>query len=102
MGADAEDVDGDGRPELFVTNFANEYNTLYRNLGRGYFLDTTANFGLVVDSIPWIGWGCARTDFAAGRLDETEADFARLERIRPLTVYERLLRFQVAGNLGKI
>jgi len=62
MGADAEDVDGDGRPELFVTNFANEYNTLYRNLGRGYFLDATANFGLVVDSIPWIGWGCALAD----------------------------------------
>jgi enediyne biosynthesis protein E4 len=63
MGVDAEDVDGDGRPELFVTNFANEYNTLYRNLGRGYFLDATANFGLAVDSIPWIGWGCVLADF---------------------------------------
>jgi hypothetical protein len=62
MGVDAEDVDGDGRPELFITNFANEYNTLYRNLGRGYFLDATANFGLAVDGIPWIGWGCALAD----------------------------------------
>jgi hypothetical protein len=62
MGVDAEDVDGDGRPELFVTNFADEYNTLYRNLGRGYFLDATANFGLAADSIPWIGWGCALAD----------------------------------------
>jgi hypothetical protein len=62
MGGDAEDVDGDGRPELFVTNFADEYNTLYRNLGRGYFLDATANFGLAADSIPWIGWGCALAD----------------------------------------
>ena len=25
MGVDAEDVDGDGLPELFVTNFSNEY-----------------------------------------------------------------------------
>jgi hypothetical protein len=62
MGVDAEDIDGDGRPELFVTNFANEYNTLYRNLGQGYFLDATANFGLAVDSLPWIGWGCVLAD----------------------------------------
>jgi hypothetical protein len=62
MGIDAEDIDGDGRPELFVTNFANEYNTLYRNLGQGYFLDATANFGLAVDSLPWIGWGCVLAD----------------------------------------
>jgi hypothetical protein len=62
MGVDAEDIDGDGRPELFVTNFANEYDTLYRNLGRGLFLDVTANFGLAVDSLPSIGWGCALVD----------------------------------------
>ncbi len=62
MGVDAEDVDGDGQPDLFVTNFANEYNTLYRNLGRNTFLDATANFGLAVDSLPWIGWGCILAD----------------------------------------
>ena len=33
MGVDAEDVDGDGRPELFVTNFRGQYTTLYQNLG---------------------------------------------------------------------
>ena len=38
MGVDAEDVDGDGLPELFVTNFANEYSTLYQNFGNGVFL----------------------------------------------------------------
>ncbi len=32
MGVDAEDLDGDGQPELFVTNFQEEYNTLYKNL----------------------------------------------------------------------
>jgi hypothetical protein len=63
MGVDAEDTDGDGRPELFVTNFQEEYNTLFRNLGHGTFFDVTANFGLAVDSLPWIGWGCALADF---------------------------------------
>ncbi len=61
MGVDAEDVNGDpeGLPELFVTNFANEYNTLYQNMGKGYFFDNTAFFGLASDSMPWVGWGCA-------------------------------------------
>jgi hypothetical protein len=63
MGVDAEDIDGDGRPELFVTNFQEEYNTLFKNLGHGAFLDVTANFGLVVDSLPWIGWGTVLADF---------------------------------------
>ena len=63
MGVDAEDVNGDGLPELFVTNFANEYNTLYQNLGKASFLDTTAFFGLAADSMPWVGWGTALADF---------------------------------------
>jgi hypothetical protein len=63
MGVDAEDVDGDGRPELFVTNFADESNTLYQNLGDGQFQDLTPFFGLAADSMPWVGWGCALADF---------------------------------------
>ena len=63
MGVDAEDVDGDGLPELFVTNFAGESNTLYQNLGDGSFLDVTTLKGLAADSIPWVGWGCALADF---------------------------------------
>ena len=63
MGVDAEDVDGDGRPDLYVTNFQEEYNTLYRNLGPGLFVDVTASFGLAVDSLPLMGWGCALMDF---------------------------------------
>jgi hypothetical protein len=63
MGVDCEDVDGDGRPELFVTNFANEYNTLYQNLGKGSFMDATPFFGLASDTMPWVGWGTALADF---------------------------------------
>ena len=57
MGVDAEDVDGDGLPELFVTNFANEYNTLYLNFGKGVFFDNTAFFGLASDTMPWVEVG---------------------------------------------
>ncbi len=63
MGVDAEDIDGDGLPELFVTNFANEYSTLYYNYGKATFNDNTAFYGLASDSLPWVKWGCALVDF---------------------------------------
>ncbi len=63
MGVDAEDVNGDGLPDLFVTNFANEYNTLYLNLVDGLFMDATAFFGLAADTMPFVGWGTALADF---------------------------------------
>ena len=63
MGTDADDVDGDGLPEIIVTNFQNEYNTLYQNLGKGTFMDSTPFFGLAADTMPWVGWGCSLSDF---------------------------------------
>jgi hypothetical protein len=63
MGVDAEDIDGDGLPELYVTNYSNEYNTLYQNLSNGTFLDMTAFFGLAGDTFPFVGWGTALADF---------------------------------------
>ena len=63
MGVDAEDVDGDGKPEIFRTHFANEYNTLYQNFGNGTFYDQTAAYGMAADAMPWVKWGCLLGDF---------------------------------------
>jgi hypothetical protein len=63
MGVDAEDINGDGRPELLRTNFKDEYNTLYQNLGNGAFYDQSPMFGAAADDLPWVGWGCALADF---------------------------------------
>jgi hypothetical protein len=63
MGADAEDVDGDGLPDLIVTNFSGEYNTLYLNLRGVGFMDATASFGLAAATLPYISWGAALADF---------------------------------------
>lgn len=63
MGVDVEDIDGDHRPELFVTNFKEEQNTLYRNNGDAMFADSSSRYGLSAPSWPYVGWGTAFADF---------------------------------------
>ena len=63
MGLDASDYDGDGKLDLFVTNFESESNTLYRNLGDGTYADTTYGAGLALPSLPWVGFGTGFFDF---------------------------------------
>jgi hypothetical protein len=63
MGVDAEDLDGDGYPELFVTNFEGEYNTIHRTTDGRNFEDITAVAGIVRETMPDVGWGCSLADF---------------------------------------
>ena len=63
MGVDAADTNGDGLPELFVTNFEQDYNTLYENLGNDQFQDVSDVVGLAAASRPWVGWGTVLADF---------------------------------------
>ena len=46
MGATAGDYNGDGRPDIFRTNFSDERETLYRNRGKGEFDDATRSSGI--------------------------------------------------------
>jgi len=62
MGAHAGDYDGDGDLDLFVTNFSDDYNTLYRNDG-GRFADVTEVSGLGQTALPHMGWGTGFVDF---------------------------------------
>jgi enediyne biosynthesis protein E4 len=63
MGVVVGDVDGDGRPDLFVTNYYAETNTLYRNEGEGLFLDVTDEFGLGSPSRVRLGFGTNLFDY---------------------------------------
>ncbi|MBS0203448.1 MAG: CRTAC1 family protein [Planctomycetes bacterium] len=63
MGVDVADFDGDGRPDIFVTNFEMEDNALYRNLDRGQFLHSSVAAGLSGVSRQRVGFGTAMTDF---------------------------------------
>jgi hypothetical protein len=62
MGVDADDLDGDGRPDLFVTAFSRETNTFFRNEGRCQFLDSTPMSGLGPPSWFSLGFGTCFLD----------------------------------------
>jgi hypothetical protein len=63
MGLASADYDGDGRPDLFITNFANEPNTLYRNVDGQLFENVEERAGLASASLPLSAWGCNFFDY---------------------------------------
>lgn len=62
MGVTVGDYDHDGKFDLFVTNFADEYNTLYHNDG-GNFTDLSYAARLAPVSLPYVGWGTKFFDY---------------------------------------
>ena len=56
MGMAVGDLDADGRPDLFTTNFSADTNTLHRSLDGGGWQDRTRQYGLGMPSRPWLGW----------------------------------------------
>ncbi len=62
MGIASGDPDGDGFLDLFVTNFAEDYNTLYRGDGGGFFRDVTEEAGVAGPTFEPLSWGAAFAD----------------------------------------
>ena len=70
MGVDAGDYNGDGLPDLLVTNFSHDYNTLYENRPAGVFTDRSYATGIAATAGPYLGWGVKFVDIDNdGRLD---------------------------------
>jgi enediyne biosynthesis protein E4 len=62
MGSTVADYDGDGRLDIFKTNFSDDTATLYRNNGDGTFDDVTYAAGLGLHT-QYLGWGTMFFDF---------------------------------------
>jgi len=57
MGAAFGDYNNDGRFDIFVTNFADEYNSLYKNEGGGFFTDVSFASGIGAADRRLVAWG---------------------------------------------
>ena len=62
MGSSVADYDGDGKLDIFKTNFSDDTSTLYQNRGDGSFNDATFGAGLGVHT-QYLGWGAMFFDF---------------------------------------
>ncbi len=70
MGVACGDLDGDGLPDLAVTNYYNESTSCFLNMGSGLFRDATAALGVAVPSRFLLGFGAVMLDANNdGRLD---------------------------------
>ncbi len=77
MGVLAEDFNGDGLVDLFMTHLHRETNTLYVNLGDGLWDDATRSSGLGRPSFLYTGFGTAVLDYDGdGELDIAVANGA--------------------------
>jgi hypothetical protein len=102
MGADAADYDGDGRLDVFVTNFSQDHNTLYQNGAEGFFNDVSHKAGVVTPSLRYLGWGTGFADFDNdGLLDVFVANghvYPEIDRSGRSSTYRQ--RKQLFRNVG--
>lgn len=63
MGIVADDLDGDGKPDLFITTLSQQRYAFFHNLGDGLFDYRTDASGLGLITRLLAGWGLAAADF---------------------------------------
>jgi enediyne biosynthesis protein E4 len=63
MGIAVGDYNRDGRVDLYITVFSDDFNTLYRNDGGLSFSEVSFQAGVATATIPFLGWGTGFLDF---------------------------------------
>ncbi len=62
MGIAIGDYNHTGRPSIYVTNFSDENDLLYRNEGDWNFKEVSYAAGVALPSLPYVKWGTAFVD----------------------------------------
>jgi hypothetical protein len=62
MGLAIGDYNHTGKPSLYVTNFSDENDLLYRNDGNWNFTESSYKAGVALPSLPYVKWGTAFVD----------------------------------------
>lgn len=62
MGSDFRDTNNDGYPDIWHTAVETETFPLFKNRGRGFFLDVTTPSGLAHETVKMSGWGNGLAD----------------------------------------
>lgn len=102
MGIACGDVDGDGRPDLAVTNFYSESTTLYQNRGNGIFADATTALGLAAPTRHRLGFGIAMLDTNNdGWLDLATAN-GHVDDFRPAIPYQMAAQLLLGVGRGRM
>ena len=87
-----------GHPSLYVTNFAGETNTLYRNVEGQLFDDATEETNSGAASRPFVQWGTGFEDFDDDGYPDLYAVSGHIGR-RLLAVFSRLLGYGMKEHI---
>ena len=110
MGAELRDLDNDGLPDIWHTATELETFPLFRNIGKGMFVDFTGRSGLARSTLEMSGWGNGVGDFdndglkdllvARGNVLDNIADFSERTFSEPLSIFRNLggMKFEEASG----